>query len=80
MELKKRRNRVENNIQWTNVGENRFQFKILQTALYIRKSTLGIRFIAQRIISDILKLKIHVGNNKKSDNAMDLIKRQEELQ
>ena len=57
----------------------RFRKKFPRTALYSRKSALGIGLMTPSTIIDILKLKIHVVNKQKKRNVVDAISAQENM-
>ena len=53
--------------------------KFPQIALCIRKNTLGIKFISLTTIIVILKLKLYIGNKRKSRNIIESIEVYKEL-
>ena len=57
-----------------------FSKNFLRTALYSRKSSLGIGLILPKIIIDMLKLKMCIGNKRKSRNTANTITAHEDIQ
>ena len=44
-----------------------------------RRSALSIRLIRSQIITDMLKIKLHIENKRKSENAIDAVMVQEDM-